>query len=246
VRPNALGVWCALSTPSLLDFVVFVCFFSLPFGFLLLAGPITVRKLSVGAGLGGVDSYTLKHWLLGFGKVSRELQKTVADFVSWMANEIPPWAAMQALRAGRLITLEKNPGVRPVRIGETWSQLFSKIILLLTLDEPKAACAADQLCSGLEAGIEGAIHTSQIIWDQHSAEDNWGFLLNDARNAFNESNHTVMLWTVRHKWPSGCRFVFNSYRHWAVLVIRSSHGASFAVLLLSKEGVTQGYPPSRW
>jgi hypothetical protein len=69
----------------------------------------TARKLSCGAGLEGVDSYTLKHWLLGFGKVSQELQSTVADFVSWMANEIPPcWAAMRALRAGRLIALEKT------------------------------------------------------------------------------------------------------------------------------------------
>jgi hypothetical protein len=177
----------------------------------------TARKLSGGAGLGGVDSYNLKHWLLGFGKVSRELQNTVADIVSWMANTIPPWAAIRALRAGRLIALKKNPGVRPVGIGEAWSQLFSKIILLLTLDEPKAACGANQLCLGLEAGIEGTIHASQIIWDQHSAEENWGFLLIDARNAFNESNRMVMLWTVRHEWPSGCRFVFNSYRHLQVL-----------------------------
>jgi hypothetical protein len=51
-----------------------------------------------------------------------------------------------------------------------------------------------------------------------------------------------MLWVVRHKWPSGCRFVFNSYRHWATLIIRSSHGADFAIFLLSREGVTQGCP----
>jgi hypothetical protein len=121
----------------------------------------TARKLPKGAGLGGVDSYTLKHWLLGFGgRVSRALRNTVANFMSWLANDILSWAAMAALRAGRLIALEKNPGVRPVGIGETWSRLFSKTVLLLTLDEPKAACGADQLCSGLEAGIEGAIHTS--------------------------------------------------------------------------------------
>jgi hypothetical protein len=146
----------------------------------------TARKLSGGSGLGGVDSYTLKHWLLGFGRVSRALRNTVADFVSWLANDIPPWAAMRALRADRLIALEKNPGVRPVGIGETWSRLFSKTVLLLTLDEPKAACGADQLCSGLKAGIEGAIHASQVVWDQHSNKERWGFLLIDAQNSFNE------------------------------------------------------------
>jgi hypothetical protein len=54
-------------------------------------------------------------------------------------------------------------------------------MLLLTLEEPKAACGSSQLCAGLEAGIEGVIHASQLIWDQHSAEDKWGFLLIDAR-----------------------------------------------------------------
>ena len=33
-------------------------------------------------------------------------------------------------------------------------------------------------------------------------EEEWGFLLIDARNAFNEINHTVMLPVIRHEWPS--------------------------------------------
>jgi hypothetical protein len=136
----------------------------------------------------------------------------------------------------------KNPGVRPVGIGETFTRLFSKTILGLTLGEPKTACGADQLCSGLEAGIEGAIHAGQWMWDQHSEEENWGFLLVDAHNAFNQVNRTAMLWVVRHEWPSGCRFVFNSYQHWATLIIRSSHGADFMIFLLSREEVTQGGP----
>jgi hypothetical protein len=70
----------------------------------------------------------------------------------------------------------------------------------LTLEEPKAACGSNQPCAGLEAGIEGAIHASQLIWDQHSAEDEWGFLLVDVtRNAFNEKNRKAMMWTLRHE-----------------------------------------------
>jgi hypothetical protein len=57
-----------------------------------------------------------------------------------------------------------------------------------------------------------------------------------------ESNRTFMLWVVRHEWPSRYRFVSNCCQHWAVLVLRSSQGATFAVLLLSREGVTQGCP----
>jgi hypothetical protein len=43
-------------------------------------------------------------------------------------------------------------------------------------------------------------------------------------------------------WLSGCRFVFNFYTHWAILIIRSSSRADFAATLLSQEGVTQGCP----
>jgi hypothetical protein len=49
-----------------------------------------------------------------------------------------------------------------------------------------------------------------------------------------------MVWTVRFKWTSGARFVFNCYRHWAILVIRA--GNRLALFIFSKEGVTQGNP----
>ena len=49
-----------------------------------------------------------------------------------------------------------------------------------------------------------------------------------------------MLWTVRHLWPSGDRFVFNCYRHWSLLVFLNRNGeASF---INSKVGVTQRDP----
>jgi hypothetical protein len=37
------------------------------------------------------------------------------------------------------------------------------------------------------------------MWELHKAEEEWGFLLIDARNAFNEMNRTIMLWTVQHE-----------------------------------------------
>ena len=73
----------------------------------------------------------------------------------------------------------------------------------------KAACRMEQLADGVEARIEGAIHAARPQWAQHSHEEEWGFLLIDARNAFNEENRTDMLWAVRHEWTSGAQFTFN-------------------------------------
>jgi hypothetical protein len=68
----------------------------------------TARKLSGRAGLGGVDSYTLKHWLLGFGRASRGLRYVCVEIIEWLGNSLPPWAAYRALRGGRLCALKNN------------------------------------------------------------------------------------------------------------------------------------------
>ena len=75
-----------------------------------------------------------------------------------------------------------------------------------------------------------------LLWHQHSQEDDWGFLLIDARNVSTEENCTSMLWEVRHGCPSGARFSFSCYRHWATIVIRVGKGMGH--FLYSKEGVT--------
>ncbi len=114
--------------------------------------------------------------------------------------------------------------------------------LLVSGCDAKERCGIDQLCAGLEAGMEGGIHAIDKLWKQNKEEEEWGFLLIDASNAFNEINRTSMLWMIRHEWPSGARFVFNCYHHWGTLVIRGKGGSMSP--LYCKEGVMQGDPLS--
>ena len=93
----------------------------------------------------------------------------------------------------RLIALDKQPGIRPVGVGETWRPMMAKCLLKVAGKEAKTACGTTQLAGGLEAGIEGAIHAMCILWEDHKKEEDWGFLLIDARNTFNEENRTAML-----------------------------------------------------
>ena len=86
---------------------------------------------------------------------------------------------------------------------------MAKCLLWVAGPESKAACVATQLVGVLEAGIEGSIHAMRVLWEEHKTEEDWGYLLIDARNAFNEGNRTAMLWAVRHEFPSGTQFMFN-------------------------------------
>ena len=88
--------------------------------------------------------------------------------------------------------------------------------------------------------LSGGVHVMRILWQQHAQEEDWGFLLIDAHNAFIEENRKAMLWEVRNDLPIGARFAFNCYRHCATLVIRSGNGNGH--FLYSKEVLTQRDP----
>uniref|UniRef100_A0A7S3DM41 Uncharacterized protein n=1 Tax=Entomoneis paludosa TaxID=265537 RepID=A0A7S3DM41_9STRA len=60
--------------------------------------------------------------------------------------------------ACRLVALDKCPGVRPVGIGESFRRLMAKCIVLVAGHSATIACGSSNLCAGLSAGIEGALH----------------------------------------------------------------------------------------
>ena len=73
--------------------------------------------------------------------------------------------------SGRLIALEKKPGIRPVSVGETWRQLMAKCLLRMTGQESKDACSMDLLAGLVEEGIEGGIHAIHLLWEEHLQEE---------------------------------------------------------------------------
>jgi hypothetical protein len=66
-------------------------------------------------------------------------------------------------------------------------------------------------------------------------DDGWELLLTDAENAFNSISRPVFLWNARVLWTRCSRFLSNSYRGFAVLVLRGCKQYIF-----SKEACTQG------
>ena len=69
---------------------------------------------------GGVKFVSLQHWPIQFGAASGVLRLMVANFLNRITNGQPPWFAYCAVMSSTLIALDKHPGVRLVRVGETW------------------------------------------------------------------------------------------------------------------------------
>ena len=259
-------------------------------------------KLQGGAGPSSVDAIAMRKWLLRYGKPSQMLREELAEWTEWLSNTTPPWAAYRALVSCRLVALDKVPGVRPLGIGEIWRRAIAKCALVACGEDAKAACGSTQLCAGLEAGIEGALHSvsqraelhgnmafgdwevNDDVWEKIGEEgevqeslparrareaavvglltqedsevaESWEdieeeeeletsdgevLLLVDAANGFNNLSRLSMLWTLKHRCPKLSRFAFNCYRHEICLVCRRT--GQDVLILLSREGVTQGDP----
>jgi hypothetical protein len=197
----------------------------------------TAHKLSGSAGPSGADSTHWQSWLLKYGNHSNELCNAIAVLIERQANTVVDWEEIRAQKAKRELALKKLPaGVRPIGIGELMDRLSDKVMIDITNNDVKEACNADQLCSGIKAGIESAVHSIRELFNQNS-DAGFGLLLMDAANAFGSISRSAALWNARVLWSRCSRFLFNSYRGYALLIIKGSSST-----LLSKEGVTQGVP----
>ena len=99
-------------------------------------------------------------------------------------------------------------------------------------------CGKEKLYGGMEAKLEGGIIAMRLLWAHHAQEVDYGLLLIDVCNVFNEDNWKAILWSVQFDSPSGTQFTFHCYRHWATMVVRNMYGSGH--FLNRKEGVTKG------
>ena len=80
---------------------------------------LVTQNLLGSFGPGSTDSEALQGWLLNFGEGSTRLSTSVENFIDWLVNGSPPRAAYCAFISGRLISIDKQPDVSPVSVGET-------------------------------------------------------------------------------------------------------------------------------
>ena len=108
------------------------------------------------AGPMGCHSSHCKDVLLRFRSHSERLCDSVSGLTRSLSNSIVDWSHIQALLANRLIA---SPGVRSIGVGETLCRILRKIVCLLTRDDVESVCGANQLCAGLQSGMEEGLST---------------------------------------------------------------------------------------
>ena len=99
--------------------------------------------------------------------------------------------------ASRLVPLNKNPGIRPIGIGEVLRRIMGKVVISALSEDVVNACSSSQMC-GRQSGSEAAIHAMHKMFSNENTD---AFLLVDAANAFNNLNREVFLHNIKYLCP---------------------------------------------
>ena len=143
------------------------------------------------------------------------------------------YTSLEAYTACRLIPLDKNPGVRPIGVGEVLRRIIGKAILSVIKPEILSSAGNLQLCAGQAGGCEATVHAMSDIFEEEETD---ALLLVDADNAFNPLNRRVLLHNIQYLCPPMAIYIRNCYSVPSRLFILGGTEIS------SSEGTTQGDP----
>ena len=152
----------------------------------------TVMKTRGGSGPSGLNGDGWKRILLSknFGESSSDLCQTLAKVTKKLCTEELP-TSLEGFLACRLIPLNKNPGLRPIGVGEVLKRIIEKVVVSVSNDI--SSVGSLQVCAGHEAGCEAVIHASHTIFEDEKTK---AVLLVNATNIFNSVNRQVCLHNI--------------------------------------------------
>ena len=185
------------------------------------------------AGPSGIDAAAWRKMCSSFKEASSNLCDAIAGVARRMCTARVAPEALSALLACRLVPLNKNPGVRPIGVGEVVRRIIGKAVMKVLKKDVMLAAGPLQTCSGIPSGGEAAVHAVRETWERPDME---GVLLVDASNAFNSLNRKVALLNMKHVCPALEVALTNCYQNPSRLFV--SGGGE----ILSREGTTQGDP----
>ena len=116
-----------------------------------------------------------------FGNSLSDLRKTFTNFIKKLcAKDIQFTQSIETFTANRLIPLDKNPGLRPIGVGEVLGTITGKVVMMLCKKDVTKAAGFLHLSAGQDARAETAIHTMRDIFPYVDTD---AILLINANNA---------------------------------------------------------------
>ena len=165
-----------------------------------------------------------------FGMESVNLCNAVAEVTRRLCKQNIDHTLITSLANSRIIALNKNPGIRPIGMGEVLRRLMGKVVASTLKKEVQISVGPLQTCTGLKSGSEVAVHAMREYFDTEECE---GILLIDAENAFNSLNRKAALHNIRISCPEISTFILNFNRKASRLFYDGGE-------ISSDEGTTQG------
>ena len=185
------------------------------------------------AGLSGLDAYAWRRLCSSFKSTSHDLCHALAAVGRRICSSNIHPDDLSAFVSCRLIPLDKNPGVRPIGVGEVPRRIIAKAILNLFRLDIQDAAGPLQVCAGQDGGCEAAVHAMRQFFAEQEIN---GALLVDASNAFNTINRQAALHNIKSICPPLYQILVNTCRA-PVRCIICGDGE-----ITSSEGTTQGDP----
>ena len=167
-----------------------------------------------------------------FSKISVEVADELAKLSRKMCVCNINFDSISTLVACRLVPLMKEDnGVRPVGVGEVVRRIIGGSVTRTLSEDIQNACGLIQTCSGLQSGIDSAVHAMKKVFSHEWCE---AVLLVDAENAFNRLNRKEALKNIQISCPPMFKYLHNTYQESTKMYL--SDGS----FIWSKEGTTQG------
>jgi len=187
------------------------------------------------AGPSGMDAELYRRILCSksFKSEGKLMREEIATMTRNLLKTSYHPSLLEAYTSCRLIPLDKNPGVRPIGIGEVLRRIIGKTVSAFLKEEIKESAGPLQVCAGYNAGAEAAIHAMGEIFIEEETD---GVLLIDASNAFNQMNRSAALHNIQFICKELSLYLINTYRSPSRLFIQGGSEIS------SQEGTTQGDP----
>lgn len=170
-----------------------------------------------------------------FGNHSQNLCDAIARMTKKLClkRDIGTDGSLESFLSCKLIPLNKNPGVRPIGVGEVLRRIIGRAVITTLKNNIMDTAGCSQLCAGQRSGCEAAVHALHLMFEE---EDCDAILLVDADNAFNRINRKVFLHNIRIVCPLIATYVINCYSRNTRLFINGGKE------IKSSEGTTQGDP----